>query len=627
MTASAQPNPQHPGDAEALEELLLFLNNTRGFDFMGYKRSSLERRIGARMEAVDVTNYAQYLDYLEVHPEEYADLFNTILINVTDFFRDKAAWDHVSAEVLPQLIEDSVNGRPIRVWCAACSSGQEPYTAAMLLAELMGEAAFAERVKIYATDVDEDALTQARLSRYSSEQVKHVPKELLDKYFEQNDQGYTVRGDLRRAVIFGRNDLVQDAPISRVDLLVCRNTLMYFNSETQARILGHFNFALNQTGALFLGRSEMLITHADLFTPISLKWRVFRKVPVPTLRDRIGTMTPSTRRSPVLPPPDLDLRDSAIESGRVAEMVIDRGGFVVSANQQARLLFELGARDVGRPLQDLVVSYRPVDLRSLLEQAYQEQRTVVASEVSLGATQGGQERTLEVAVTPVMSPDAAILGATVSFQDVTHHVRLQAELERSKLELESAYEELQSTVEELETTNEELQSTNEELETTNEELQSTNEELETMNEELQSSNEELETMNDELRERTSEINRINTFLEAILSSLHVGVTVLDPEQRVQIWNEASEELWGLRSDEVEGVHFLNLDIGLPVEKMREPLKAALAGEPSNGATSLKAINRRGREITVDVSTTPLLADDGSIYGAILLMAEKGRAAS
>ncbi|HEX8857200.1 MAG TPA: CheR family methyltransferase [Thermoleophilaceae bacterium] len=619
------PNPSTPAEAEALDELLVFLKGTRGFDFTGYKRTSLERRIRKRMDAVDVSSYGQYLDFLQVHPEEYGDLFNTILINVTDFFRDKPAWDHLAAEVLPKLIHERPPDQPLRVWCAACASGQESYTTAMLLAELMGESALRDRVKIYATDVDQEALNEARLSQYSNDQVKHVPRELLDKYFEQNDHRYTVRPELRHAVIFGRNDLVQDAPISRVDLLVCRNTLMYFNAETQSRILGHFNFALTQSGVLFLGKSEMLITHADLFSPISLKWRVFRKVAQPTLRERIGMIVPGTPRDQ-LPERYLGLREGALEIGRVAEIVLDRGGFVASVNQEARALFGITARDIGRPLQDLEISYRPVELRSLLERAYEQERAVVASEIQF-RNPGGEERSLEVSVTPVISAERAVLGASVSFEDVTRHVRMKADLERSKRELETAYEELQSTVEELETTNEELQSTNEELETTNEELQSTNEELETMNEELQSSNEELETMNDELRDRTSEINRVNTFLEAILSSLHVGVTVLDPEQRVQIWNAASEDMWGLRSEEVEGAHFLNLDIGLPVEELRQPLKAALAGEPGDGAVSVEAINRRGRPIIVDVSATPLLAEDGSIYGTILLMAEKRRAVS
>src|SRR5205814_4886411 len=184
---------------------------------------------------------------------------------------------------IPQLLDDTPESEPIRVWCAACASGEESYTTAILLAEALGDAEFRRRVKIYATDVDEDALTTARHATYSGDSLKPVPEKLRNEYFEKAPDGYVFRADLRRSVIFGRNDLVQDAPISRVDLLVSRNALMYFTPETQAHILGRFNFSLNDTGFLFLGKSEMLITNSELFTPYNLRWRVFRKVPRPGL--------------------------------------------------------------------------------------------------------------------------------------------------------------------------------------------------------------------------------------------------------------------------------------------------------------------------------------------------------
>jgi two-component system CheB/CheR fusion protein len=202
---------------------------------------------------------------------------------------------------------------------------------------------------------------------------------------------------------------------------------------------------------------------------------------------------------------------------------------------------------------------------------------------------------------------------------------MQVELEQARRKLETAYEELQSTVEELETTNEELQSTNEELETTNEELQSTNEELETMNEELQSTNEELETINDELQQRTDEVNALNAFLEAVLGGLSAGVVVVDTELRVQAWNGAARELWGLRADEVQGRHLLNLDIGLPVDQLRMPVRAALAGEQSDGL-ALDAVNRRGQPVRVHLRFAPLSSDGAGVRGAIMMM-EVGDAAT
>src|SRR5262245_40803009 len=260
MAATRKTRTTHQKDG-SLEALLEYLKDNRGFDFTGYKRSSLERRIQKRMAELDIVAIDDYQDMLEVTPGEFTDLFNTILINVTGFFRDPQAWEYVSNEIVPQILEQKPDGAPIRVWSAACSSGEEAYTSAIVLAENMGEAAFRERVKIYATDIDEDALTRARHGIFSRQAIKRLPPEYLQKYFQENTTGFLFRPELRRSVIFGRNDLVQDAPISHIDLLVSRNSLMYFTRETQARILAHFNFALDEEGFLFLGKSEMLITH------------------------------------------------------------------------------------------------------------------------------------------------------------------------------------------------------------------------------------------------------------------------------------------------------------------------------------------------------------------------------
>jgi two-component system CheB/CheR fusion protein len=607
-----------------LEILLAYLKRTRGFDFSGYKRTSLERRIRKRMEAVDVADYGDYLDYLEVHQDEFPALFDTILINVTGFFRDPPAWEYYSAEVLPRLLESIGPDAPIRVWCAGCASGEETYTMAIVLAEALGVPAYLERVKIYATEVDEDALNQARQASYSAADVEAIPAPLLERYFERGDGRYSFRKDLRRMIIFGRNDLTQDAPISRIDLLTCRNTMMYFNAETQARILNRFHFALNPWGYLFLGKSEMLITHSDLFRPVNLKRRVFGKVHKPTFRDRLTTFSQGNNEPPA--PPITELRDGALEASPGAHVVVDLQGLVVTMNAHARSMFGLTAADIGRPLKDLELSYRPVDLRSNLELAYKERRTVSLSDVA-ATSPTGDGRTLDIQITPLPGGED-VLGASIIYTDTTRQKRLEDELESSKRELGNAYAELQSTVEELETTNEELQSTNEELETTNEELQSANEELETMNEELQSTNEELETINDELRQRSLDLNEVNAFLEAILSSLGVAVIVIDREQRVQIWNTESTDLWGVRADEAHGQHLFGLDIGLPLDGVRGALRRVLGGADDRVDVELEALNRRGRNITVKITLLAVGPGPDEVTGAILLTAPvDGRDAS
>ena len=599
-----------------LDALLEFVKETRGFDFTGYKRSTIQRRVAKRMAAVGAERYDDYVDFLELHSEEFPELFNTLLINTTGFFRDPQTWDYVDAEIVPQLLAARAPDSPIRVWCAGCASGEEPYTVAMVLARVMGDAGFRERVKIYATDVDEDALDQARHGAYLPRQIEDVPPDALERFFERTDQRYVFRMDLRRCVIFGRNDLVQDAPISRIDLLVCRNALMYFTAETQAQILRRFHFGLDDDGYLLLGKSEMLITHTDLFTPLELKRRVFKKVIKPTLRDRVRGLATDGARG--FAPSEADnLREAAFDIVGAAQVVLDHDRAMIMANDAARRMFGLGLNDFGRPIQDLELSYRPIELRSHLDSLERDLRASEIKAVEWRA--GGSDRILDIRLTP-LSSGGVTMGTSIAYFDVTEAHKLQDQLTGSKRELEQAYEELQSTVEELETTNEELQSTNEELETTNEELQSTNEELETMNEELQSSNEELETMNDELRHRTQELNDVNSILETILTTVGVAVAVLDRNQRVQIWNSKARELWGLTADEVEDEHLMSLDIGLPVESVRQQMRDTLVGRSQREEVVLEATNRRGKAFMCRVTFLPLgSTGDGNGSGVIMMM--------
>ncbi|HEY9660262.1 MAG TPA: PAS domain-containing protein, partial [Allocoleopsis sp.] len=397
---------------------------------------------------------------------------------------------------------------------------------------------------------------------------------------------------------------------------------MYFNAETQSRILARFHFALRDGGFLFLGKAEMLLTHTNTFTPVNLKCRVFTKVPKLNLRDRLLLITQTGNAETVNHLSSyVQLREAAFDTGALASIVVDNNGLLALINERARTLFNLVERDVGRPLQDLKLSYRPVELRSCIEQACAERRAINLRDISWQTEQGDQIY-LDVQVCPLIDAGNGVLGTSINFVDVTCYKHLQEELEHANQELEMAYEELQSSNEELETTNEELQSSKEELETMNEELQCTNEELETMNEELQSTNEELQTVNDELQCRSEEFNQANAFLQSILVSLKGGVAVLNRNLQVQIWNYKAEDLWGLRSEEAIGQNFLNLDIGLPVEPLRQPIRNCLAGEPDSAhPTLLQAINRRGKGIQCRVTCTPLRDVENMVQGVILLMDE------
>jgi two-component system, chemotaxis family, CheB/CheR fusion protein len=614
--------PEKTTDENAdLEALLGYLRDSRGFDFSGYKRATLERRIRKRMGEVEVEDYDDYIDFLEANPREFSELFNTILINVTGFFRDGDAWDYLRDEVLPELVEAVPDDEQIRIWSAGCASGEEAYTAAICLLEVLGEETFKRRVKIYATDIDEEALAEARAAVYPPKAFEDLPQELIDKYFVENGRGLGFRPDLRRSVIFGRNELLQDAPISRIDLLICRNVLMYFTVEAQTRILSQLNFALRDRGFLFLGKSEMLVRHSDFFTPVDIKRRVFRRIPRRNIGERVQAIGDAAFGDDALARRHADLREAAASIGPVARLVVDSQRFLVDANNRAAELFSIGPADLGRPLQDLEVSYRPLELRSPLDRAFEGGQPIAAGRVEWGEVPN--ERILEVEITPIAGLGQTPMGAAITFADVTEFARLATEHGNSKRELETAYEELQSTVEELETTNEELQSTNEELETTNEELQSANEELQTMNEELTSTNDELEAMNDEQRRHTDELDRLNLFLEGILGNLGVGVAVVDRENKIQLWNANSQDLWGLRPDEVEGVDLLSLDIGLPVAELREPLEDATSTAAKSSDLTLDSVNRRGRAFQCEVRVMPLFSASQGLYGGIVLMREVG----
>jgi two-component system, chemotaxis family, CheB/CheR fusion protein len=577
------------GTEGQFEELLDFIKEHRGFDFTGYKRPSLERRIAKRMQAVGADDYAVYRKHLQTHAHEFGELFDTILINVTGFFRDPEAWEYISSDVIPGLLERRPT-EELRFWSAGCATGEEAYTLAMLLAEALGEEDFCDRVKIYATDVDEKALTEGRHGRYTSSQVEDVPEPLRERYFEHVNGRMVFRPEFRRSVIFGRNDLMMDPPISRIDLIVARNTLMYFGPESQRKILGNFHFALNPDGVLFLGRSEVLLSRSNLFAPLDLKRRVFVKVPQSEFRERLRDLAHDGGRAAPEELDSLRVRHASFETAPIAQVVVDRGGYLAAINMQARTLFGLNKRDLGKPLQDLELSYRPLDLRSRIEQAYGARHPVSIKDVEWGT--GAETRWFDVQISPLHSPDGSPLGMGIAFVDTTRYRRLQDTLEHSNARLETAYEELQSTAEELETTNEELQSTNEEL----------------------------QTMNDEMRQTSEELNQVNAFLESILGSLNAGVLVADQDLVVQAWNQQASELWGLRSDEVHGQHVMNLDIGLPLDQVMPLLRSTIA-DGSDQEAVVDATNRRGRAIRCRVRTSPLQSPGGKARGVIVVMDE------
>jgi two-component system, chemotaxis family, CheB/CheR fusion protein len=615
-TISRKPPVANQRDEAEFQSLINYIQASRGVDFRGYKTTSLRRRITLRMEHVAISGFAAYRAYLEEHPDELGELLNTILINITSFFRDTDAWETLKTAVIPELAAPGHHDK-IRIWSIGCASGQEPYSLAMLFAEAMGLSEFGRRVKIYATDLDEHALSVARRATYAAREVESVPKLLLDKYFERSGDQYVVNRELRKCVIFGRHNIVHEAPISRINLIVCRNLLIYLETDTQNAVLPRLHYALEDDGILFLGRAETQLARSKLFRSIDVKHRLFQKVPQDWRHTRRGRVMTGAPEAEIDQPEQSRLIDGVMDNAGCAYLVVDSGGILVFANVQARRMLEVGEADVGRPFRDLAISYRPVELRSHIEDVHRNARPMRIENQEYHRPPADPIR-ITIDVAPLRSRDGITSSTLLTFTDTTRIFKLQQELEAAQETLETTIEELQSANEELETTNEELQSTNEELETTNEELQSTNEELETTNEELRATNEEMEATNEELRRQSEIAHNYQQYIDAILRSTNAGIIVVDREQKVRSWNRGSESAWGLREEEAIDRPFAELDIGLPVHQLVPSVQTVIDGGEA-ADLELNAVDRRGRPVRCRVRITSLIYPDKSSHGAVLII--------
>ncbi len=613
-----------PDEDTTFENLIRYIQESRSVDFRGYKRTSLRRRTALRMEHLHLDGFADYHAFLEAHPQEFVDLLNTVLINVTSFFRDPDAWDALKTLVLPKLAEPDRGRDQLRIWSVGCATGEEPYSLAMLLCEQLGSADFTRRVKIYATDLDEAALNIARHASYLPRDVESVPEAMLGKYFERANNHYLVSRELRKSVIFGRHNIVHDAPISRIDLLVCRNLLIYLETETQNQVLPRLHYALVDDGCMFLGKAETQLARSKLFTPVDMKHRLFRKQPQEWRRMGTGgSMHGGDASRDPAPPLHTRVLDAIVDSSPIAYLAIDNDDALLFASAGARRMLEVGESDVGRPFQDLAVSYRPIELRSHIDTVRRQRRPIRIEHQEYHRPPAEPIR-LTIDVAPLVGRDGGQFAMLLTFADTTRTFILQQELEAAQESLETTIEELQSANEELETTNEELQSTNEELETTNEELQSTNEELETTNEELRSANDELEVTNEELRHHSNEFGEYRRHADGILRGLDAGVVVVDSELKVRSWNRWSENAWGFREEEVTGQAFGDLDIGLPVKEL-EPAVRRTAQQSEASETVVNAVDRRGRAMRCRVKVAPLIYDDRSTQGAVIMVEDQTNA--
>lgn len=588
----------------AFARLLDKLSTAYNFDFREYKTASLVRRIRARTQQVRAETFDAYIEYLDGHPGEHVSLFNTILINVTTFFRDPEAWKVLVDTVIPRLIADAAESRSVRVWSAGCSSGEEAYSIAMLMAEHLGDREAHFNVKIYATDVDEDALAHARQALYRGEDLKEVPNELLDRYFVREGQAYRFRREYRRWCIFGRHNVAQDPPLSHVDLLVCRNVLIYFTSDLQERILSRFHYAVREGGFLFLGRSESMLARSRWFVPRQLKWRIFERATVASsVANPRGDAVPAAAVAPRGEAINAPRMNRIMDALPTALMVVDLNDTILLWNAAAEALYDIPSEHaVGHKFRDLDVSYRIEGLRARIEEVKTSQATGRLEDGTFTRRSGDLVHA-DISIVPVIEAQR-VVAVTVVAVDATEHARLRAQMTR--------------VAEQHATANEELQSTNEELETTNEELQSTNEELETTIEELQAANAELATLNAELEQRTTELNRLEAFRSGVLNSLEQPVVVLDRQLVVTGWNKMAERVWGLSAEHAIGHPFASLPLPGVAGATDRVLARVLASGRAESIREMPIMLPGGEPRGVPARAVPFRGADGHAQGVVVL---------
>jgi two-component system CheB/CheR fusion protein len=566
---------------DQLKSIFRIVNSRTGQDFSSYKVSTIVRRIERRMAVNDIIDIEDYIKFLKEKPEESKALFKEFLIGVTSFFRDPEAFEVLERHVIPRLFEDRDPNEPLRVWMAGCATGEEAYSVAMLIREYCREHRLDIKAQIFASDIDGEAIDFGRNGLYPDSIGADVTPERLRVFFKKSDSTYQVVKPLREMIVFAQHNIIKDPPFSRLDLLVCRNLLIYLNPDLQKRLLPLFAQSIKPDGFLFLGSSETVGGFTDLFLPLDKKWKIFRR------REsgrRLGVEFPITPLRPPIPEgePVRPYQEVGISPGILAEktlmqrysppcVVINEKFEVVYFSTRTSRYLE---PPVGEPSQNLLKmakeDLRPA-LRAAVHKALTEQQTAIYRDLKV-ATDSGEE-TLDLRVEPVTTPPSAKGLALVIFEP-TGTVSLAVPPPKEKHaqptdddssrdlmikqleeQLRITNEQLQGTIERMETANEELKSSNEELMSMNEEFQSTNEELETSKEELQALNEELVTVNAELQNKVDELGQTNSDMQNFMASTDIATIFLDRQFRVKRFSPAMAKLFNL----------LVTDVGRPLQ--------------------------------------------------------------
>jgi chemotaxis methyl-accepting protein methylase/PAS domain-containing protein len=550
----------------AIEKVFILLRSQTGHDFSMYKKSTVYRRIERRMGLHQIESIANYVRYLRESSQETQLLFKELLIGVTSFFRDPLAWEVLRSKVVPALLSERPLGGTLRAWVPGCSTGEEAYSLAMVFRETLAEVKPAKAVslQIFATDLDKDGIDNARQGIYPSNITSDVPGDRLRKFFIKEDRGYQVSKEIREMVIFAPQNLIMDPPFTRLDILCCRNLLIYLTPELQRRLLPLFHYSLNPGGVLFLGSAETTGTTNELFSALDGKARIFRRLDAPLRTEAVAfpasyspdrplaAEAPSVSPSAHRPAPNLQVLADQLLLARFSPAAVltnDKGDILYVSGRTGKYL-ELAAGKANWNIHAMAREGLRYDLGSACKKALKEERRITLPDVKVATDAGVQG--VNVIVEPIQDSQALrgmimiVFEDAVSSPDVKLPVKGRRPLPsgahlRAEAELRQAREALQVTRDEMQTSQEELKSANEELQSTNEELQSTNEELTTSKEEMQSLNEELQTLNHELQSKVDELSRANNDMRNLLDSTEIATLFLDDELSIRRYtNEMSK---------------------------------------------------------------------------------------
>ena len=575
-----------------IKQILQQVRSVTGHDFSSYKKSTIGRRIERRMALHVIDDTAVYLRYLKENPAEVNLLFKELLINVTSFFRDAEAFATLKQRILPALLAGKPAGYVFRVWVAGCASGEEAYSIAIVLQELLDELREQHApdiaVQIYATDLDDDAIAIARTGKYPANIAQDITPERLRRFFSKDDTGYKVKKEIREMVVFAVQNVIKDPPFTKLDLLSCRNLMIYLEPELQSRLIPIFHYALKPDGILLLSSSESIVNHSELFSALDRKWKFYRVRQTGVTLQREMSCSPLRVAGAISTPGGASMT-SKPKSINIAErsnraLLQAYAPTSVTTDADGNILYVHG--DTGRylrpppgPMSTNIVEMAreglSLELRSALINAATSASPTLSREVSVKTNGGFSTVSVSVRRLPGQQADDNLLQ--VSFQDVAEpgpamasprqhpHGETQAETEHAQLlarELSYTKESLQATIEEQQATNEELKSTNEELQSTNEELQSANEELETSKEELQSLNEEMITVNAEQNDRIEQLNDLQNDMKNLLDSINIGTLFLDNQLCIRRYTREA----------VKAYRLVATDVGRPLSDIKSNLE-------------------------------------------------------